>query len=46
VGFRTAMHLILNYIEFRTNHEPNVVHGMVPGAPGGIRTPDLRIRSP
>jgi hypothetical protein len=26
-----ATHLILNYVEFRTNHEPNVVHGMVHG---------------
>jgi hypothetical protein len=24
-----AMNPILNYVEFRTNHEPNVVHGVV-----------------
>ena len=26
-----AMHPILNYVEFRTNHEPNMVHGVVDG---------------
>jgi hypothetical protein len=26
-----AMHPILNYVEFRTNHEPNIVHGVVDG---------------
>ena len=31
VRFRAAMHPILNYVEFRTNHEPNVVHGVVHG---------------
>jgi len=31
VWFRAAMHPILNYVEFRTNHEPNVVHGVVHG---------------
>jgi hypothetical protein len=31
VGFRAAMHPILNYVEFRTNHEPHVVHGVVHG---------------
>jgi len=25
------MHPILNYVEFRTNHEPYVVHGVVHG---------------
>ena len=25
------LELILNYIEFRTNHEPHMVHGMVQG---------------
>jgi hypothetical protein len=25
------MHPILNYVEFRTNHEPNMVHGVVDG---------------
>jgi len=29
--FRAVMHPILNYIEFRTNHEPDVVHGVVHG---------------
>ena len=29
--FRAAMHPILNYVKFRTNHEPNVVHGVVHG---------------
>jgi len=28
------MHPILNYVKFRTNHEPNVVHGVVHG---GVR---------
>ena len=26
-----AMHPILNYVESRTNHEPNMVHGVVDG---------------
>jgi len=26
-----ALNLILNFIEFRTNHEPYMVHGMVRG---------------
>jgi len=29
VGFRTAIYPILNYLEFRTNHAPYVVHGVV-----------------
>jgi hypothetical protein len=29
VRSRAAMHPILNYVKFRTNHEPNVVHGVV-----------------
>ena len=29
--FRAAMHPILNYVEFRTNHEPYMVHGVVHG---------------
>jgi hypothetical protein len=28
------MHPILNYVEFRTNHEPYMVHGVVHG---GVR---------
>jgi hypothetical protein len=31
VGFRAAMHPILNYVELRTNHEPYMVHGVVHG---------------
>jgi len=27
------LHPILNYIEFRTNHAPYVVHGVVQGSP-------------
>ena len=27
------MHPILNYVEFRTNHEPYMVHGVVDGVP-------------
>jgi hypothetical protein len=26
-----ALNLLLNYVEFRTNHEPYMVHGMVRG---------------
>jgi len=32
-GFRgKVLNLILNYVAFRTNHEPYMVHGMVRGA--------------
>jgi hypothetical protein len=31
VRFRVAMYLTLNFVEFRTNHEPNGVHGVVHG---------------
>ena len=34
--FRAAMYPILNYVEFRTNHEPYMVHGVVHG---GVRLP-------
>ena len=30
------MYSILNYVEFRTNHEPYMVHGVVHG---GVRLP-------
>ena len=30
-GCMAALNLILNYVEFRTNHALNVVHGMVQG---------------
>jgi hypothetical protein len=30
------MYPILNYVEFRTNHEPYMVHGVVQG---GVRLP-------
>jgi hypothetical protein len=30
-GCMAALNLILNFIEFRTNHEPYMVHGMVQG---------------
>jgi hypothetical protein len=33
------MHPILNYVEFRTNHEPYMVHGVVHG---GVRLPTGR----
>ena len=29
--FKAVMHPILNYVEFRTNHEPCMVHGVVHG---------------
>ena len=29
VGCMAALNLILNYVEFTTNHALNVVHGMV-----------------
>jgi hypothetical protein len=32
VEFVAALNLILNYVKFRTNHEPNVVHGVVQGS--------------
>jgi hypothetical protein len=31
VRVRAAMHPILNYVEFRTNHEPYMVQGVVHG---------------
>jgi hypothetical protein len=34
--FRAAMYPILNYVEFRTNHEPYMVQGVVYG---GVRLP-------
>ncbi len=55
VRYTAAMHPILNYVEFRINPEPYKVQGVVQaghaphvvhGAPGGIRTPGPRIRSP
>jgi hypothetical protein len=36
------MHPILNYVEFRTNHEPYMVHGVVHG---GFRNAELKIRN-
>ena len=33
---RAAMHPILNYVKFRTNHEPNVVHGVVRAKYGAL----------
>jgi hypothetical protein len=38
VRFGAAMHLILNYVEFRTNPEPYMVRGVVHG---GMRKPPL-----
>jgi hypothetical protein len=35
------MHPILNYVEFRTNHEPYMVHGVVHG---GFRNAESEIR--
>jgi len=37
VGCMAALNLILNCIEFRTNHEPYMVHSMVQGT---IRIPN------
>jgi len=38
--FRAAMHPILNYLEFRTNHEPHMAHGVVHG---GLLIADWKI---
>jgi hypothetical protein len=32
VRYMVGLNLILNYIEFRTNHASKVVHGMVQGS--------------
>jgi len=39
------MHPILNYVEFRTNHEPYMVHGVVHGGFANIQSEISNLKS-